>query len=126
MEKPYQEWLKQADYDMDTAEYMFRGGRYFYSVFMCHLAVEKAIKGLFQAKLDKEPPKIHHLMQLLSGTGCVPPEKIERFLIRLNEASVRTRYPEDIAFITSQYTKSATKEILAEGKEVIKWIKQQF
>ena len=24
-----QEWLKQAVYDMETAEYMFDGGRYF-------------------------------------------------------------------------------------------------
>jgi len=28
------EWLKQSDYDMETAEYMFQGGRYFYAVFM--------------------------------------------------------------------------------------------
>jgi HEPN domain-containing protein len=32
-----EEWLRQADYDMDTADYMFSGGRYFYAVFMCHL-----------------------------------------------------------------------------------------
>jgi len=31
-----EEWLRQADYDMDTADYMFRGGRYMYTVFMCH------------------------------------------------------------------------------------------
>jgi len=43
-DKP-QEWLKQADYDMDTAEFMFAGGRYFYAVFMCHLSIEKASKG---------------------------------------------------------------------------------
>ena len=29
---------------MDTAAYMFRGGRYMYTVFMCHLAIEKALK----------------------------------------------------------------------------------
>lgn len=29
------EWLKQSDYDIDTAEFMYGGGRYFYSVFMC-------------------------------------------------------------------------------------------
>jgi len=26
------EWLQQADYDMETAEYMFSGGRAFYAV----------------------------------------------------------------------------------------------
>jgi hypothetical protein len=29
MAQPPDEWLKQADYDMDTADYMFQGGRYF-------------------------------------------------------------------------------------------------
>lgn len=38
------EWIKQSDYDLDTAKYMFSGGRYTYAVFMCHLAAEKAIK----------------------------------------------------------------------------------
>lgn len=42
MENNYQEWLKQADYDMETADIMFANGRYFYAVFMCHLAIEKA------------------------------------------------------------------------------------
>ena len=47
MEKQTQEWLNQSDYDMDTAEYMHQGGRHIYAVFMCHLAIEKALKGLY-------------------------------------------------------------------------------
>ena len=31
MAQPHGEWLRQADYDIDTADYMF-SGRYFYSV----------------------------------------------------------------------------------------------
>jgi HEPN domain-containing protein len=48
MSKRHLEWLKQADYDLDTAEFMVSGKRYFYAVFMCHLSIEKAIKGLYQ------------------------------------------------------------------------------
>ena len=48
MSKDPQEWQRQADYDMDTAEYMYAGGRYVYAVFMCHLAVEKTLKGIYQ------------------------------------------------------------------------------
>lgn len=44
MEKQTQEWFRQSDYDMDTAEYMYQGGRYIYTVFMCHLSIEKALK----------------------------------------------------------------------------------
>jgi len=47
METRVTEWMRQADYDWETAEYMLQGGRCFYAVFMCHMAVEKALKGLF-------------------------------------------------------------------------------
>jgi HEPN domain-containing protein len=34
------EWVRQSDYDLDTAKFMHKGGRYAYAVFMCHLAAE--------------------------------------------------------------------------------------
>lgn len=36
-------WLLSAKYDVDTAEHMLSAGRYIYTVFMCHLAIEKAL-----------------------------------------------------------------------------------
>ena len=39
MSKSPQEWLKQVDYDIKTAEIMFVNKRYFYAVFMCHLFI---------------------------------------------------------------------------------------
>ena len=65
MAKPPGEWLTQANYDMDTAAYMFKGGRYMYTVFMCHLSLEKALKGHYAEKLGKEPPKTHNLLYLI-------------------------------------------------------------
>ncbi len=50
MGKEPKEWLKQADYYVDTAEFMFTGGRYFYAVFMCHLSIEKALEGIYQER----------------------------------------------------------------------------
>jgi HEPN domain-containing protein len=52
----HKEWLKQADYDMDTAEVMFDSGRFIYAVFMCHLSLEKALKGLYTYTLKEVPP----------------------------------------------------------------------
>jgi len=51
------EWLKQADYDMDTAEFMFSGERYFYAVFMSHISIEKALKGCMSKNSMKPHPK---------------------------------------------------------------------
>ncbi|MDR2748037.1 MAG: HEPN domain-containing protein, partial [Treponema sp.] len=34
----YEYWLTHAKYDMETAEVMFKSGRWFYVVFMCQQA----------------------------------------------------------------------------------------
>uniref|UniRef100_A0A7C4YD27 HEPN domain-containing protein n=1 Tax=candidate division WOR-3 bacterium TaxID=2052148 RepID=A0A7C4YD27_UNCW3 len=41
-------------------------GRYIYTVFMCHLSVEKALKGLYVKKFKKNPPKKHNLIFFVS------------------------------------------------------------
>ncbi|MEW6378094.1 MAG: HEPN domain-containing protein [bacterium] len=126
MNKEPQEWLKQADYDLDTAELMFDGGRFFYAVFMCHLSMEKALKGLYQEKLKEIPPKVHNLIYLLNKIGIKPSEDIGRFLIKLNEANIVTRYPEDIDKLQKDFTQPVVKDILATSKVVLRWIKTQF
>jgi len=126
MDKRSLEWLRQADYDIDTAEFMFAGGRFFYAVFMCHLSVEKAIKALYQQRLKQTPPKTHNLIYLLKKIDIRPAEANGRFIVKLNEASVVTRYPEDIDKLHKQYTEDIVKNLLAESKEVLEWIKAQF
>ena len=75
MGKSPQGWLKQADYDMDTAEIMFGNKRYIYAGFMCHLSIEKALKGLYTHRLKEIPPKIHNLVYLV--------EKIKLQLLKI-------------------------------------------
>lgn len=123
---PAKEWLKQADYDIETAEFMFNGGRYFYSVFMCHLSIEKALKGLYQFTLNELPPKTHNLVYLLNKIDIMPDENIGRFMIKLNEANIATRYPEDLETLQQNYTKTITDTILTDTKGALTWIKQQF
>jgi HEPN domain-containing protein len=126
MEKQTEEWLRQSDYDMDAADYMFQGGRYLYAVFMCHLAVEKALKGLYFEKLRETPPRSHSLVYLLNAMSIVPPEKPGRFITRLSEASIPTRYPDDLARVQRLYTESVVTDILAGGKETVAWIRAQL
>ena len=126
MEKRTEEWLRQSDYDMDTADYMYYGSRYFYAVFMCHLAIEKSLKGLYYERLGQPPPKSHSLIYLLREIGIKPPEEHGRFIVKLNEASIPTRYPDELARVQKDYTENVVKEILAKSKEVVTWIKRQL
>ncbi|MFZ0547673.1 MAG: HEPN domain-containing protein [Candidatus Promineifilaceae bacterium] len=126
MSVKYKEWLRQADYDMDTADIMFNSGRYFYAVFMCHLSIEKALKGLYSKVLNAVPPKTHNLLYLLSKIGKRPDQKLEKFIIKLNASSVSTRYPDELAKIQAAFTKEVTTEMLTSSKEVLKWVKTQL
>lgn len=123
--QPY-EWLKQSDYDFETAEFMFSGRRFFYAVFMCHLAIEKALKGVYQKQCHDLPPKTHNLIFLMTRTDKKPEDRVGKFITKINEASVATRYPEDIDKMHNIYTKEKTEQILLETKEVLTWIKSLF
>ena len=126
MKKRTAEWLKQSDYDMDTATYMHEGGRHIYAVFMCHLSIEKALKGLYYEKSGQIPPKSHNLIYLLSKIGLQPPKSHGKSIVKLNEASIPTRYPENLYKLQQIYHEAVVRDIILEGKELVQWIKQQL
>jgi len=122
MARSSEELLRQADYDMDTAAYMFKGGRYMYAVFMCHLSIEKALKGLYTEKLRKEPPKTHNLLYLIERTKLELSRDLYDFVSTLNRVSVPTRYPDDLRRILKDYDKKRTKEVLDQSRKVLQWL----
>ncbi|PIP35969.1 MAG: DNA-binding protein [Desulfobacterales bacterium CG23_combo_of_CG06-09_8_20_14_all_52_9] len=110
--KPPEEWFKQADYDLETAEAMFKSGRYIYTVFMCHLTIEKALKGLCTKHLQKRPPKTHNLLYLIEKAKVDILEELYDFIFSLNRVSIPTRYPDDLERIMKDYDKKTTENIL--------------
>src|SRR3989338_6198677 len=110
------DWFEQADYDYETTLYMAEGERYVYAVFMCHLAIEKALKGLVLKACHEPPPKTHSLIQLTKKAKLNPPEDIGQFLVSLDQSSIPTRYPEDLATVKKIYTKDKSEEILSKTK----------
>jgi HEPN domain-containing protein len=120
------EWFKQSEYDLDTAMYMSQGDRYFYAVFMCHLSVEKALKGLYLEKLRELPPKTHNLIWLLNKIQIKPDKQLGKFIAKLNEANVATRYPEDIEILKSNYNKEIAESMITQTSEAVQWIKDQL
>lgn len=121
--KKPQEWLKQAAYDMKTAEAMFDSKRYIYAVFMCHLAIEKALKALFTLNLDEVPPKTHNLIYLVEKIKLELPVELYDFIYTLNGLSVPTWYPDDLQKLLKDHNKQKTGKVLEQGKETLKWLK---
>ena len=126
MGKHSEEWLRQADYDRETAEFMFSGERYLYTVFMCHLSIEKALKGLYNHKLNETPPRSHNLVYLSEKIKLELPGDLYDFVFTINRVSVPTRYPDDLKRILEDYDRERTEEVLRKSIVVLKWIKAQF
>lgn len=123
MKKKPLEWLRQADFDMDTADLVLGVGRFFYAVFMCHLALEKALKGVYTARLHRIPPKTHSLVYLVERMKLHVPEPIFDYLYTLNRVSTQIRYPDDLHKMLDTFSEEMTRDILAEGRKSLEWIK---
>jgi HEPN domain-containing protein len=93
---------------------------------MCHLSVEKALKGLYQQTPQETPPKTHNLIYLVNKIGLKPSPDNSGVIARLNEASIGTRYPEHVDKLQGNYTQEIAVQILAQAKEILEWIKRQF
>jgi HEPN domain-containing protein len=120
------EWLTQADYDLETAQILLDKQRNFYAVFMAHLAVEKALKGLLREKLGEIPPKTHDLNYLIRKIGIQPEEEMHEFLIQLTEAQIMTEFPEDYEKLQREFPAELVQDILMQSKTAVQWVKEQY
>lgn len=118
----YKEWFFQSNYDLETANSMFETGRYIYCVFMCHLSLEKCLKGLIIKQKNVYPPKTHNLVYLIELLELELSEEDSRFLFSLNKISVPTRYPENLSQLIDEYNKAKTTDILSSSKRIQEWI----
>lgn len=126
MNKEVKNWLDSAQYDLETAEHMFRAERYIYTIFMCHLALEKILKAKGEEISGKTPPRTHNLRYLVKLSGLESPEELLIFMSKLSDISIPTRYPEDFNELIKSYDKKAAKTYLAQTKEAFTWIKKSL
>jgi HEPN domain-containing protein len=115
-------WVELAEYDLETAEAMFRTKRYVYVVFMCHLCIEKMLKGCVVEFADRFPPKTHSLVRLAEIAGIEFPEKLRKFVTYLSDKSVVTRYPEDL----KDFTRAVARSCLKNTREAFKWLRRKL
>ena len=119
----YQELFLQSDYDLETAQHMLKSGRCIYCIFMCHLCLEKALKGLYMKRLNQYAPRLHDLMYFVDALAIEPEDAHMEFLDDLNKLGVTSRYPEDLRKMIKDYSRSKTDEIFQQTNTILKWIK---
>jgi len=124
MRKDTNNFIKSAEYDLNTAGFMLKSGRYIYVIFMCHLSLEKMLKAITTEITQKISPKSHNLIYLLKLGNIQLPSELFNFIAKINNASIVTRYPEDFSKILDAYPKIVAEEYLSKTKEIHKCLKK--
>ena len=126
MRKDTANFIQSAEYDLETAKYMFNSGRYIYVVFMCHLCIEKISKAICAEVLKKNPPKTHNIIYLFKIGKIQIPKELFEFVAKINNASVVTRYPEDFQKLLKAFPREIAKEYLSKTEEVFKCLREKL
>ena len=130
MKESVQYWFGLADYDIESAKVMLSGRRYLYVGFMCHQAIEKALKAIISLDCveGEIPPKIHNLVKLVNKAGLyekLSTEQLE-FIDMMNPLNVEARYPDYKNRIAADLSADSCTQIIAGTEELLCWIKQQL
>jgi len=121
-------WIDLSDRDLDTAEWLIKGGYNLYTVYMCHQAVEKIFKGYFTKIKEDTPPFTHNLTDLAVKTELydLMNDQQQAFIGVLNPLNIEARYPDYKNKIAQTMTNEVTQNILTGTKELLQWTKQKI
>jgi HEPN domain-containing protein len=119
--KTVQYWIEGSEYDLETAETLYRSGRYPYSLFFGHLAVEKLLKALAVQHTENHAPMTHSLPLLASKLSMKLPSEITNNLNLFMEFYVEARYPEQQREFYKKCTSEFTRKNLDTIKKVYEW-----
>jgi len=119
-------WQIGAERDFDVGSSLFRLKNYSHCLFICHLSLEKLIKGLVYKKTLDFPPPIHNLVNLLKlAKITTTPEILEDFK-EISSWNIEARYDNiKFAFYKKATMKFADKWF-TKVKEYYQWLKSLY
>ncbi|OHB62852.1 MAG: hypothetical protein A2Y76_03255 [Planctomycetes bacterium RBG_13_60_9] len=116
------QWAERAQYDLDTADAMFKAERHLYVLFCCQQAVEKALKAVIVKKTGELPPRIHNLLRLAETAGMQSSEEQIDLFTKLSAYYIQTCYPEEIMAAGAGTTPELAREALGRTERTVKWV----
>jgi HEPN domain-containing protein len=119
-------WLAQATRDLAAAEHLLRGDYPAHATVLAHLAVEKALKGVFRRRTGENPPVTHDLRHLADRVDLVWNRDRREALDGLSDVSILSLYAPDRLFghPVSEQTEAA-RERVADAQMLVGWLTTQ-
>lgn len=120
-----QYWTELSDYDLDTADAMFRTRRWLYVGFMCHQSIEKIFKAYWSSKKVELAPYSHNLINIAQscGLGQMMNDEQRSFVGEMMPLNIEARYPSYKKSIEESLSESKCKDILIKTKALQEWVK---
>ena len=127
-EEKTQYWLNIADYDLETAEAMYKTGRWLYVAFMCHQVIEKTLKAYWCKTQPEDPPYTHNLILLTtqSGLADVMSDEQNLFIARIMPMNIAARYPSYKDQLSKTLSQNTCRSIIDNTKQLQLWIKSKL
>ena len=117
-------WLKSADNDYRTMQYLFKGKNYQWSLFIGHIVVEKLLKAYYAKHIDVNAPYIHDLLRIAEKAKLDLSEEQKNFLDTLTSFNIKARYDDYNLKFYTMCTKKFAEEYIAKIKAFRIWIKK--
>ena len=123
-----QKWLDHVHEDISAADCLFQNKHWLYVGFLCHQAIEKALKAYYAANNDDDPPYTHSHTRLLNICGLTDNLTNEqlRFVALIAPLYIEARYPEHKAETARMLNEDTCQHIIKTTKELIQWIEQKL
>ena len=126
MAKDYKEWFLQSDYDYETAQILFENDKFVHAIFLCHLSIEKFLKGYYLKIIKKEPPKLHSPIFFIESIGLNVPKNYKEFILEIEDTAVASRYPDSITKLSDKFDKQTALLINDKTKDFLQWLQTEF
>lgn len=121
-------WTELSDYDYDTAEAMFRTGRWLYVGYMCHQCVEKIFKAYWSRKKVEPAPYSHNLINLAQSCGLAQLLNDEQraFVSEVMPLNIEARYPSYKQAVGNSLSETRCVELMRKTKDLQEWVKTRL
>lgn len=119
-------WKNSAEKDFNAAKSLFKNKHYNLCLFICHLTLEKLLKGLTIKHKKSVVPPIHDLSKLAKLTGLSLDNNQVKHLKTITTFNIAGRYEQEKYKFYKMATKNYAKQYLEITKELFLWLKKEY
>lgn len=115
-------WTNGARDAFDTARVLFAAKKYNHALFFLHLAIEKALKALYVAKLNQPAPPIHKLKLLAEKLPVPISDTLADQLLEITTFNISARYDNEKFALYKKATPEYTSKWMSTGRQILDFL----